>query len=759
MISRKQEWFANWEEGGRSYRLERRSNKAGNYLYCSVRDAGWKRFGICIPEGRGLVRGWKIMAEKLRSLGVGLKRLERQKTIVREEIMAHETSMMDTPKSFAEAVKGTGSGVTEEVIRVRVGKNETVERLGQLESCLVGWWGGGTSSIPDLKTLKYRTRQTWKVTGRMKVEVLGRGLWLFGFGSPNKARRTLREGTGSVGGLPISLREWGKDVGCKVGRERCSTVWVRLLGLPLHLWSQSILKRIGDKCCRFDAVDENTELLNDPRWARIRVKWGGSSSPGSMIVSEGDRNFEIQLWWELQPQMMWENRMSKPRRDTGTREEGDEYPRATERVGHAAQDRMKKQEKSNGISHRKSEKLLGVEINKDGVGSQDKQKVVLVEQTGRGASEQEDGCRCRQGPTGTGQAVRRDWGKKKGQGEFGGNGISHRKTEKLLGVERNKDGVGSRDEQKEELVEQNGRGASVQEVGCRCRPGPTGTGQVVRREGGKKKGQGEFEGAEPITNQAVGTGTNQLGPLKLMGPTENVSPAQERVRENPTEEQANEGQKNCSISPEGKQLKLKLIREAYPSHNWKEGDRREDQVGTSSLENDVFRYVRFNYEDSPSSMTSVFGWPLLMGGSSGQDMLKKIDDVEPLKMVTVDGREWSLDSSDALEVIKEGLCKEGQQLEEIVPVEVEELGYEKWEDSCLVKFSEFLGFSTVGFESEILGLLSKIVARQHQVENKGVNTNSRCERELKKLVCTINYDGRSQIKGGEKERGSSLSRS
>ena len=92
-------------------------------------------------------------------------------------------------------------------------------------------------------------------------------------------------------------------------------------------------------------------------------------------------------------------------------------------------------------------------------------------------------------------------------------------------------------------------------------------------------------------------------------------------------------------------------------------------------------------------------------------------------------------------------------------MEVEELGYEKWEDSCLVKFSEFLGFSTVGFESEILGLLSKIVARQHQVENKGVNTNSRCERELKKLVCTINYDGRSQIKGGEKERGSSLSRS
>ena len=73
-------------------------------------------------------------------------------------------------------------------------------------------------------------------------------------------------------------------------------MWVRLLGLPLHLWSHLILKRIGDKCGGFDAVDENTESLNDPRWARIRVKWDGSTNPRAMIVSEGDRSFAIQLW-------------------------------------------------------------------------------------------------------------------------------------------------------------------------------------------------------------------------------------------------------------------------------------------------------------------------------------------------------------------------------------------------------------------------------------------------------------------------------
>ena len=88
----------------------------------------------------------------------------------------------------------------------------------------------------------------------------------------------------------------------------------------------------------------------------------------------------------------------------------------------------------------------------------------------------------------------------------------------------------------------------------------------------------------------------------------------------------------------------------------------------------------------------------------------------------------------------------------------EALGYEKWEDSCLVKFSEFLGFPTVGFESEIMDLLRNMVVKQHQEENKGAITMSRCERELKKLVCTINYDGKNQNKVGDRERGNLMLR-
>ena len=234
-----------------------------------------------------------------------------------------------------------------------------------------------------------------------------------------------------------------------------------------------------------------------------------------------------------------------------------------------------------------------------------------------------------------------------------------------------------------------------------------------------------------------------------------TEPRESAAKKYPTEEQ-----KSCTVTPvwEPKQQNRGVISINF----WKKGDRREDQVVIPSLENDNPRYVKTTQEDFSSLKISVFGRPLLMGDSSGQGgslKLKEIEDIEPLRMVATDGREWGMESSDTLEEIEEGPGGEGQQGEELASGETEDSGYEKWEDSCLIKFSEFLGFSTVGFESEILGLLSKIVARQNQGENKGAVINSRCERELKKLVCTINYDGKSQFKGGDKERGSIMIRS
>ena len=133
-----------------------------------------------------------------------------------------------------------------------------------------------------------------------------------------------------------------------------------MIGLPLHLWSRPILKRIGDSCGGFVAEDENTAFMIDPRWARIWVKWDASSNPMSVVVSEGDTSFVIQLWWEFRPQMMGECRPSKQNRGRETREEGEVSTRASESVEQAARESVKRVDKTIGALHGEKGKNVAV---------------------------------------------------------------------------------------------------------------------------------------------------------------------------------------------------------------------------------------------------------------------------------------------------------------------------------------------------------------------------------------------------------------
>ena len=403
------------------------------------------------------------------------------------------------------------------------------------------------------------------------MEELRRGLWLFGFESPNEARRILREGTGRFGGLPISLREWGKDVGCMVGRETSKTAWVRLLGLPLHLWSCPILKRIDDKCGGFLAEDENTAVLFDLRWAKIPVKWDGRSNPLSVVVSEGDRCFVIQLWWEFQPQMKLESLKMKPEDGGATREDREVSSRARESV-----------------------ELLEVG------------KLKMMDET---------------------------------------------------------EGALSCEESKPSSVELQSEGADhVRGYGCRSSMGPTSLTSNLRQARGWKVGSGEEEGGEPsaVTAQGVGPEAKLMEPLYILGPDEKaLCPIQRGLRNSSITGHLSEEQKNCSNS----YARITNCREATLFKIREEGGRRDDHFEAPPLVNDDFRYVESNLEDSPSSLFSVFGRPLLLGGSSGQaGPLKpnEVVDLEPLRMVAVDGSDWGLESLSALVAIDEGPVGEGQ---------------------------------------------------------------------------------------------------
>ena len=162
--------------------------------------------------------------------------------------------------------------------------------------------------------------------------------------------------------------------------------------------------------------------------------------------------------------------------------------------------------------------------------------------------------------------------------------------------------------------------------------------------------------------------------------------------------------------------------------------------------------------DFSSPLFSVFGRPLLPGASSGLGDLyehESFGDMEPLRVVSSDGREWGKGIDNALMEDVQELVGPGSVKGEAATVSSESTGYNNWEDSCLFKFSEYLGVTTVGFEEEILKLMRKMEAQQVEDKRKGNPTETRCERELRKLECTINYSGKSQNRGG-RDRGNFL---
>ena len=627
----------------------------------------------------------------------------------------------------------------------------------------------------------------------------------------------------------MKLEWWSPSTGCKGRREEDQEVWIRVVGLPLHLWTDQILEKIGNGCGGYIALDKDTAQRNDLRWARILVKKDRTRKPSSANLLAGARSYELQIWWELQPRVMEvyprgcrnknflmtssgedEGKTRAPGRVKEVKENRSHYTRERQygegqwevleksgrggvmpqRSKHVGSDKVGNKrsvrfQKNMGIKEREegAKLVISRDIDQGGLGLQtgkmgdQYQRSYIGITVGQSQLKEQMKGSTSENVTGVERA--------KGTGLEGGNCLlllqrnkakagdeKNGEKGKTMAVGGQKDGMLHWEGQKlKQTVAQKEWTASSS-----CRMGPTNMVQVRSRVREGNNGLWEFGGVKPkairahakqirpLSPRQTDPAAKKLSPVQI-GLSENpaakkLSPVQIGLSENPAEKYVYVEQQSCNISPEWKTMMQSS--EVTPINNWKEGGRRVDQDIIPLLENDVSRYVKPALEDYPSSKISVFGRPLLMGGSSNLEdplKLKEIDDSVPLRMVAADGREWGLESSDALEVIEEGACGEGQQEEELFSGESGGSSYENWEDSCLFKFSEFLGFSTVGFESEILGLLRRIVARQHQGKNKGAVIMSRCERELKKLVCTINYDGRSQIKGGHKERGSIMLRS
>ena len=150
-------------------------------------------------------------------------------------------------------------------------------------------------SDPPIEFDRESGRDTWRLNEEVMLAVLNEDLLLLEFDSPKKAKWVLESGRRSFKGGVLQLDWWSPESGCIRCKDLVQEAWIRVVGLPLHLWTPEILRKLGDACGGFVALDKDTEMKTKVKWARILIKSAGKSRSSIVNILEGQRSFELQI--------------------------------------------------------------------------------------------------------------------------------------------------------------------------------------------------------------------------------------------------------------------------------------------------------------------------------------------------------------------------------------------------------------------------------------------------------------------------------
>ena len=116
---------------------------------------------------------------------------------------------------------------------------------------------------------------------------------LLEFDSLDEAKWVLENGRRSFRGDFLHLEWWNPTIGCARRKDQAKEAWIRVLGLPLNLWTCEIFRMINDSCGGYLACDKDTTLRVKPLWARIMVKLKYKDRLMLINILARSRSFEL----------------------------------------------------------------------------------------------------------------------------------------------------------------------------------------------------------------------------------------------------------------------------------------------------------------------------------------------------------------------------------------------------------------------------------------------------------------------------------
>ncbi|KAL6311459.1 hypothetical protein AAG906_011990 [Vitis piasezkii] len=593
----------------------------------------------------------------------------------------------------------TGERNRSEEVWIEVGNEAYTSKLKDLSRFLVGRWDAEDEKGPDLRVVEIWADTQWSFCGKVRVAALRDALFLFEFSNRGDAQRVLQEGSRLLKGVRLSLDWWAPTMGCSRVEFQRDVSWVRIPRLPLQFWCMEFFRRVGDACGGFVDVDEETKKSRNRRGARILVKNNGKEVPGRLEVAD-------------EP-------VSKTSNAPSEQGEGGCDPRSKERVkemhyggGNPAA----------GVGDR----VTGWEIRipEDKAGKKDGGGLVSLQEVTGLVKETPDIAK-----GGAAEVIRKD---------------KMKLFEKGRSIEAGKAGKDGPSSKRAELENQlGGPACSRMPSSHRAKspfkkvvwaPSTHRAKSLLKRMGmGCFKKEGRRAGStRPNRSKEVIKGSAHVSVLGLLS-----SAAGENKEELPTP--------RCTRDFSMQEAPaLGQDRNAPP---WKSYTSGMYPIST------ILGGVSGESSGPSSSSHSLPGMGDSMGISQSRQLEETIEDpLEtelPLCMVLKDGRSFSLPGN-------EGAKGEVQTPHlQIIGVGEKENDKSPWINKKFLGFCKSVGVSIEGFEEDILRILKEIenrrcFIRKSNEKKRGTWSGSRKERELKKLVSTINYDG---VAGRETEEG------
>ncbi|KAL6312002.1 hypothetical protein AAG906_040322 [Vitis piasezkii] len=210
-----------------------------------------KTFKISINEAKGKVFKCERaptfllfhVGERFKNLGRREKKVSIElRTKKRDNFVLH-TDWMWKLRSLGFSLSQRGEDSSASSSRGRGLKRVSVRKKDPIGD------GGGLLDQPtNLDSLKSWAHSSWMLKGNIRLALLRGPFILFEFEDVFEdvieAERVLHSGVKWFKGKCLILD--------------CLEVWVRILGLPLHIWGMSFFKNLGEACGRFVGVDKDT---------------------------------------------------------------------------------------------------------------------------------------------------------------------------------------------------------------------------------------------------------------------------------------------------------------------------------------------------------------------------------------------------------------------------------------------------------------------------------------------------------------------